>query len=304
MNKDIQNQLRAGEIFSSLKNNPVQCNGYTRYQESCRTAPVKSSAVLWPYYIACERWKKEYICRHNPVRNLVLQLILEGNMRITDDQKEITVGPGMIAVVPPGNNLMTPGSAGFCETVSLVFNGTALDAILNSTEISSLEIINPVPDSYFLAMRRLIDLRMDSVSNPADITAESCRLILETSELIKTESDLPESLSLALHYMRSGISENMTMDMLVRNAHCTRQELQKLFRQHFGETPFEHFGKMRLEPAAEYLRNSRLSIKEIALQCGFKSQLYFSTAFRKNFGMPPRVFRETAPEEEDTTAAR
>ena len=70
------------------------------------------------------------------------------------------------------------------------------------------------------------------------------------------------------------------------------QQLQNLFQLYFGETPFKHFGKMRVETAAEFLRDEKLSIKEISQQCRFRSQLYFSTAFRKHFGESPSKFRK------------
>ena len=292
MKKNIQNQSEIKKMFSLLKSDKIQCNGYSLYYKNCSTAPLKSSAMLWPYYIAYEQWKKGYVCRHNSVRHFVLQLILDGNMRIADDRKEITVDAGMVGVIPPCDNLIMAGDAGFCETVCIVFNGTVLDAISNSAEILSPEVLDPVPESFLLSMLHLIEMKSMAESSPIDISAESFKLLMETSELLQKESALPRNLSLALHYMSSVISNKLTMSMLTRNACCSRQELQKLFRIHFNETPFEHFGKMRLATAVEFLKNSRLPIKEISVQCGFKSQLYFSTVFRKHYGVPPREFRE------------
>lgn len=295
MQKNIQNQLDVEDMFSFLKQTFLERNGYSLYSQSCRTAPTRTTSVLWPWYIAYERWEKGYVSHHESVRNLTFQVIMKGDMKISVGRRKMIISPGMAGIVIPGSNQMTSGPSGFCETVSLVFSGTALQAILSCTSFSSLETLSPVPLSFYQLIRELINMRLDPGTNPSDISAASCKLILEASELLQSRHQLPESLALALHYMRSEISKKLTIGKLASNAHCSRQELQRLFRLHFNETPFEHFGKMRFELAAELLQNSELSIKEIALQCGFRSQLYFSTAFRKCFKLSPREFRKQFP---------
>lgn len=290
MAKNIQIQVDYEQIFLPLKQPPVFSKGYCVFAKSSRPAPSRSTAVLWPWFFSYERWEKGYESRHDEVNNLVLEIVLKGNLRISDEQKEILVEPGMAGIILPGSSRTRPGPAGFCEKVCLVFNGTALDSFLSSMPFSSLEVISPLPEAFLLAVRHLIGLHQTRSGNPVDIVAESCRLLLELAEL--RHSNLPHELSLALHYMRACINTKLTMQTLIYNTHCPRQKLQKLFQIHFGETPFEYFGRLRIETAAEFLRNGTHSIKEIAQQCGFRSQLYFSTAFRKHFGESPRAFRK------------
>ena len=49
---------------------------------------------------------------------------------------------------------------------------------------------------------------------------------------------------------------------------------------------------IRLKKAAEYLKNSRQSIKEITDKCGFSEQNYFSKAFSKKYNCSPSEYRE------------
>ena len=44
--------------------------------------------------------------------------------------------------------------------------------------------------------------------------------------------------------------------------------------------------------AAELLRNSALSVTQIAEQTGFSSAEHFSTAFRRYYACPPSTFRK------------
>lgn len=290
MDKNIQNQLN--EIFSSLKGNVSTHKGYCIYVQACRPAPSRATAVLWPSYIAYEGWKKGYVSGHDSDRKLVFQVVLDGDMRISNEGKELLLTPGMVGLILPGTLNISTGPSGFSENLSLVFTGTALEAILYNTDFPDLTALSSPPESFFLLIRKFIDMVLAPETDPTDISAAGYKLILKASELYRSKNDLPESLSLAIQYMQSEMSSKLSIHYLAYNAHCSRQELQKLFKRYFNETPFTYFMKLRLETAREFLRNSKLSIKEISLQCGFRSQLYFSSAFRKRYKESPREYRK------------
>jgi AraC-like DNA-binding protein len=47
---------------------------------------------------------------------------------------------------------------------------------------------------------------------------------------------------------------------------------------------------IRMEQAARLLREGRLSVAEIAEQCGFQSPGYFSRLFQQTYGMKPSEY--------------
>ena len=63
--------------------------------------------------------------------------------------------------------------------------------------------------------------------------------------------------------------------------------LQRMFLQHFGISPKQYVIKLRMNKAFRLLVENRLSVKEIALSCGFSDEKYFSRAFREKYGYPP-----------------
>ncbi len=58
-----------------------------------------------------------------------------------------------------------------------------------------------------------------------------------------------------------------------------------------GSTPAAFLGERRLDRAAALLRDSRLTVSEIADACGFASSHYFATRFGERFGCAPRDYR-------------
>jgi AraC family L-rhamnose operon regulatory protein RhaS len=56
-------------------------------------------------------------------------------------------------------------------------------------------------------------------------------------------------------------------------------------------TPAQYVNRCRLDLAARLLRNGRVSVTDVALECGFSSSQYFATVFQRRYGCTPREFR-------------
>ena len=50
---------------------------------------------------------------------------------------------------------------------------------------------------------------------------------------------------------------------------------------------------LRMEEAKKYILKSELSIKDIALTCGFSDTAYFTNCFKKLYQMTPSQMRES-----------
>jgi AraC-like DNA-binding protein len=66
--------------------------------------------------------------------------------------------------------------------------------------------------------------------------------------------------------------------------------LKRGFRQLFGTTVFGYLYQQRMEYAKQLLQQRELSVSQVAKKVGYSSQSRFATAFRKKFGINPKVF--------------
>lgn len=89
------------------------------------------------------------------------------------------------------------------------------------------------------------------------------------------------------HYM-----EEISLDILAAKAGFNTKYFCKLFKDYFGESPWQYLIKSRLNKACFMLMDNSCSIKSIAYKSGFADELYFSRIFKKNLGIPPRSYRE------------
>src|SRR4029453_10487989 len=66
------------------------------------------------------------------------------------------------------------------------------------------------------------------------------------------------------------------------------RQLERSFRKELGRGVHEHYMTLRLARARQLLRETSLSMLEIAVATGFASASQFARAFRREFGFPPR----------------
>ncbi len=66
------------------------------------------------------------------------------------------------------------------------------------------------------------------------------------------------------------------------------RQLERLFRKYLHTTPSRYTMDHRLRRARSLLRNTSLSIIDVAVACGFTSHSHFSKSYRERFGTTPR----------------
>ncbi len=94
-------------------------------------------------------------------------------------------------------------------------------------------------------------------------------------------------------YMHRHWNEGISVKTLAAECGISRETLRKRFRENnAGMTPSLYLRRIRLKRAQEYLERTDKSIGEISQLCGFSNQFIFSTAFKKDFGVSPSVFRK------------
>jgi transcriptional regulator GlxA family with amidase domain len=91
--------------------------------------------------------------------------------------------------------------------------------------------------------------------------------------------------------MEQSLENPVPREELARTAGVSLRQLERLFRLHLGRSLGEHYLGLRLDRARDLLRQTTLSVLEIALACGFASASHFSRSYRARFGHAPRAER-------------
>jgi transcriptional regulator GlxA family with amidase domain len=95
----------------------------------------------------------------------------------------------------------------------------------------------------------------------------------------------------ALKAMESHLETPLLRERLAELAGVSLRHLERAFRDHLGCGIHEHYLALRLTRSRQLLRETSLSIMEVALAAGFASASQFARAFRQAYGCSPRETR-------------
>jgi transcriptional regulator GlxA family with amidase domain len=100
-----------------------------------------------------------------------------------------------------------------------------------------------------------------------------------------------EKLLKALKAMESHLETPLPRERLAELAGVSLRRLERAFRDHLRRGIHEHYLALRLTRSRQLLRETSLSIMEVALAAGFGSASQFARAFRQAYGSSPREIR-------------
>jgi len=84
----------------------------------------------------------------------------------------------------------------------------------------------------------------------------------------------------------------LTLQMLAREARLSSYHFLRTFERVTGVTPHRYIVRARLREAAMRLSTEKTKIVDIALDCGFGDISNFNHAFRAEFDVSPRMYRQ------------
>lgn len=95
-----------------------------------------------------------------------------------------------------------------------------------------------------------------------------------------------------LYFIHSHITGNICIDTLAKEVGLSKNYAIFLFKKEVGLTPQQYIIKRRTTLVKNLLVYSSLSVESIALMCGFQSQSYLSTCFKKETTYTPLQYKK------------
>ena len=97
----------------------------------------------------------------------------------------------------------------------------------------------------------------------------------------------------AVTYASKHFAQKLSAAQLAQVSGLSLSHFNRLFHEWTGYSPIEYLRRLRVDRARQLLADVDLSIKEIALKCGFDDTYHFSKTFRQIDGLPPTKYRES-----------
>ena len=116
-------------------------------------------------------------------------------------------------------------------------------------------------------------------------------LYRKCAETAQTETPQKIVFRKAITYIYENYACKITCADVARAAGYSEVHLRHIFREECRSTIMEYINNVRMSRAAEMLRSTAYGVTDVAFACGFEDSNYFSTAFKKKYGVPPKIYR-------------
>ena len=101
------------------------------------------------------------------------------------------------------------------------------------------------------------------------------------------------SIKSVLSYISENYYQNINLENLSRIAGMNPKYVCRYFRSMTERTPIDYLNYYRIECACEMLSTKDISVKEVAISCGFNDESYFIKTFSKYKGITPKQFMKS-----------
>ena len=166
---------------------------------------------------------------------------------------------------------------------SLHAGGTGIDCVLGAEDL---------PTPYF---RRRLERLADARSLPSQMfrpVASVQLMAIGRYGYNPASRDVMEALEQAMVAIEMQTINGVTMCDLAAQIGMTASEFSKRFKQKLGCSPYAYFNVVRMGEAHASLSTSDQTLADTAYSLGYSSQAHFTTAFKRQTGLPPGEYRE------------
>ena len=115
--------------------------------------------------------------------------------------------------------------------------------------------------------------------------------LLNHTDTLSYESREDKAVIYILRYIEENY-KNGSLTEAARELHCDFYWLSHEIKARTGKTYTDHLQEKRLAQATFLLRNTDISIEDVAAAVGYENKSYFHRIFAEKYGTSPRKYRK------------
>lgn len=92
----------------------------------------------------------------------------------------------------------------------------------------------------------------------------------------------------AINYIQNNLASDLYLSETAAIFSVSSEHFSRSFKKETGFGFNQYINLLRLKKAETLLKQSTLSVSEVAQECGFNDSNYFSIKFKKMYGIPPK----------------
>jgi AraC family L-rhamnose operon regulatory protein RhaS len=230
---------------------------------------------------------------HSGSVNLVI--VVEGTMEVRWDGMTADVPAGRAALIYSSESIAFHFPLGIRTVVQWCDTGEPAGSAWVRQKLKKAPLSLEVSDTLRQLMeigKKLASENRDEVRAFRDALGEAmiCAY-LHQANLDWDEALVPEPVTRGKEFIESHFCEHIDNAQIARRAGVSPQYLDRLFKRSHGVSPVQHLWNLRAEKGAFLLRQTGLTVSEIAYQSGYKTPFHFSRHIKMKYGHCPTELR-------------
>ena len=101
----------------------------------------------------------------------------------------------------------------------------------------------------------------------------------------------PYKLRQAIEYINDNLDRKIQLNDVAKLVDISQYYFCRQFHESMGVSPYKYVIQQRINKAKNLIEHSKLSLADIAYECGFSSQSQMTQHFRKCVGVTPKVYK-------------
>ncbi len=211
-----------------------------------------------------------------------ITICLRGRMRYEINGRQTVVNKGDIIYLAPGESIKRFAGSNQDNTfISLNLVGDKERLLENTLYPASvnkkcLDLLKEIDQAFIFGEKDTICLL--------------CLILVQ--ELKKQQISAKEDprISRMKNYIYNHIYEKISVDMIARDIGYSDIYCNALFKKHTGQTLKDFVNETKISLAQNHLKNSSISLSNLATKLNFSTYNYFSRCFKKHTGITPKQY--------------
>ncbi len=145
-------------------------------------------------------------------------------------------------------------------------------------------------DAKTIILKIQQELLINSKASRPHVKSLLLELVSKSKSL--NNKDLPQWIKLLIELLNDRWDEQLSLNEMSEIVGVHPVTISKFFRKYFSYTLGEYQRKLKIDKSIELIKNTQMSLSEIAFCCGFTDQSHFIRNFKIMTGFLPSHFRK------------
>ena len=248
------------------------------------------------YNVGYQRCEPEYSWGPGIRDHYLFHYVTEGQGILESPEGTYSIEPGCLFLIRPSEVVSyTADKKDPWEYYWVGFNGTEAHRLMNLTPFSfEKRVLHLEDESLRSLLVHIYNSRGNSSASEAKMLGALYQflgvLIEKSDENRNKKTPTKQYVEQAIKFISRNFSSEISIEDVANAVRISPSHLYRIFSSELGMPPAQFLIRYRINEACSILKNSDLSISEVAVSTGFSDPLYFSRAFKKVKGLSPRAY--------------